>query len=60
MSTYLWGATVLREFCSSTRLPFFQKRRGSHWSHERTPQYNPPETKVNASIYLYNKLEYIS
>ena len=37
MSTYLWGATVLREFCSSTRLPFFQKRRGSRWSHERTP-----------------------
>ena len=49
MSTYLWGATVLRKFCSSIGLPFFKKGAGSHWSHERTPQYNRPETKVNAS-----------
>ena len=25
MSTHLWGATVLRKFCSSTGLPFFKK-----------------------------------
>ena len=57
MSTYLWRATVLREFCSSTRLPFSKRGAvpdGPTSGHPHTPHQRPNNTIQYICTINYN------
>ena len=60
MNIHLWGATVLREFCSSTGAALFKRGAvptGPTSGHRNITHQRP---KSMLQIYLSNKLEYIS